>query len=66
MIIIMTMTSFRFQSFQVHRLVVVDRNEVVCGIISLSDILNYLILIPGGMNEELLLKYILNIAFLTL
>lgn len=32
---------------KVHRLVVVDTNDVVCGIISLSDILNYLILAPG-------------------
>lgn len=34
--------------FQVHRLVVVDENDCVIGIISLSDLLQYLVLRPQG------------------
>lgn len=37
--------------FQVHRLVVVDEDEKVIGIISLSDILLYLVLKPCGENN---------------
>ena len=33
---------------KVHRLVVVDDDNKVTGVISLSDILNYLVLRPGG------------------
>ena len=33
---------------QVHRLVIVNDDNKVCGVISLSDILNYLVLRPGG------------------
>jgi 5'-AMP-activated protein kinase regulatory gamma subunit len=33
---------------EVHRLVIVDEGNVVCGMISLSDILNFLVLRPGG------------------
>lgn len=35
-------------NFQVHRLVVVDENDKVIGIISLSDLLMYLVLRPTG------------------
>lgn len=34
--------------FQVHRLVVVDKEEKVIGIISLSDLLVFLVLRPCG------------------
>ncbi|KAF5297712.1 hypothetical protein FQA39_LY12043 [Lamprigera yunnana] len=37
---------------EVHRLVVVDQNEMVIGIISLSDLLLYLVLRPCGENSE--------------
>ena len=33
---------------EVHRLVVVNEDNKVVGVISLSDILNYLVLRPGG------------------
>lgn len=33
---------------EVHRLVVVDAEERVCGVISLSDILSFLVLRPSG------------------
>lgn len=35
--------------FQVHRLVIVDTEDKVIGILSLSDILHYLVLRPSGM-----------------
>jgi 5'-AMP-activated protein kinase, regulatory gamma subunit len=35
---------------QVHRLVIVNDDNKVCGVISLSDILNYLVLRPGGVT----------------
>ena len=38
----------RIVKAEVHRLVIVDEDNVVCGMISLSDILNFLVLIPGG------------------
>ena len=34
---------------EVHRLVVVDEDNKVCGVISLSDILSFLVLRPSGM-----------------
>jgi 5'-AMP-activated protein kinase regulatory gamma subunit len=34
---------------EVHRLVVIDETGRVCGVISLSDILSYLVLRPTGM-----------------
>ena len=34
--------------FQVHRLVVVDGEQKVIGVVSLSDILSYLVLRPAG------------------
>lgn len=33
---------------EVHRLVVVDNDDKVCGVVSLSDILSYLVLRPSG------------------
>ena len=33
---------------EVHRLVVVDEEKKVCGVISLSDILSFLVLRPSG------------------
>lgn len=36
----------------VHRLVVVDEKDRVIGIISLSDILAFLVLLPSGGEEE--------------
>lgn len=41
-----------FISLQVHRLVVVDENEKVIGIISLSDLLLYLVLRPCGEESQ--------------
>ena len=38
----------RIVKAEVHRLVVVDEENRVTGVISLSDILNYLVLRPGG------------------
>ena len=38
----------RIVKAEVHRLVVVDDENKVTGVISLSDILNYLVLRPGG------------------
>ena len=40
----------RIVKAEVHRLVVVDDENKVTGVISLSDILNYLVLRPGGKN----------------
>ena len=37
-----------FFAFQVHRLVVVGDDEKVAGVVSLSDILTYLVLRPVG------------------
>ena len=37
---------------QVHRLVVVNEADSIVGIISLSDILQALILTPAGKNED--------------
>lgn len=36
--------------FQVHRLVVVDENACIVGIVSLSDILQALVLTPAGID----------------
>ena len=33
---------------EVHRLVIVDDDKKVCGVVSLSDILSYLVLRPTG------------------
>lgn len=41
-------TNFSKIYLQVHRLVVVDENDKVIGIISLSDLLMYLVLRPTG------------------
>lgn len=38
----------RIVKAEVHRLVVVNDDNIVTGVISLSDILNYLVLRPGG------------------
>ena len=38
----------RIVKAEVHRLVVVNDENKVVGVISLSDILNYLVLRPGG------------------
>ncbi len=35
---------------EVHRLVIIDADDKVCGVISLSDILSYLVLNPAGTN----------------
>lgn len=37
---------------EVHRIVVVDANKLVVGMISLSDILSYLVLRPVGMEKK--------------
>lgn len=37
---------------QVHRLVVVDENGSIVGIVSLSDILQALVLNPAGINAQ--------------
>jgi 5'-AMP-activated protein kinase regulatory gamma subunit len=37
--------------FQVHRLVVVDKDDSVVGVVSLSDILKYLVLDPAGKDH---------------
>lgn len=37
---------------EVHRLVVVDADKKVLGVVSLSDILAYLVLRPTGKNER--------------
>ena len=34
---------------EVHRLVIIDSEEKVCGVVSLSDILSFLVLRPSGM-----------------
>ena len=34
---------------EVHRLVIIDGEEKVCGVVSLSDILSFLVLRPSGM-----------------
>ena len=33
---------------EVHRLVIIDSEEKVCGVVSLSDILSFLVLRPSG------------------
>lgn len=50
------LTSLSFTLSQVHRLVVVDDHEVVKGIVSLSDILQALVLTNGD-NGKTSLKY---------
>merc|ERR1712241_890368 len=37
---------------EVHRLVVVDEEKKVCGVISLSDILSFLVLRPSGEDNR--------------
>ena len=34
---------------EVHRLVIINKEEKVCGVVSLSDILSFLVLRPSGM-----------------
>ena len=41
---------------EVHRLVIIDEKGKVCGVVSLSDILSFLVLRPSG--KILLLEYI--------
>lgn len=41
-----------FCNLQVHRLVVVDENSSIEGIISLSDILQALVLTPAGIDAQ--------------
>lgn len=38
---------------EVHRLIVVDRNQQVAGIISLSDILKHLVLEPPALENSI-------------
>ena len=48
---------------EVHRLVVVDEDNKVCGVISLSDILSFLVLRPSGMLFLLVtLRYTKEVA----
>ena len=42
----------RIVKAEVHRLVVVNDDNKVVGVISLSDILNYLVLRPGGISKH--------------
>ena len=42
----------RIVKAEVHRLVVVNDDNKVVGVISLSDILNYLVLRPGGESHK--------------
>ena len=35
---------------EVHRLVIIDKDGKVCGVVSLSDILSFLVLRPSGMS----------------
>ena len=42
----------RIVKAEVHRLVVVNDDNKVVGVISLSDILNYLVLRPGGESDK--------------
>ena len=37
---------------EVHRLVIINKEEKVCGVVSLSDILSFLVLRPSGMFLE--------------
>ena len=50
----------RIVKAEVHRLVVVNEDNKVVGVISLSDILNYLVLRPGGNNQLLTCDSILS------
>ena len=47
---------------EVHRLVVVDEDNKVCGVISLSDILSFLVLRPSGMLFHVTLRYTKRVA----
>uniref|UniRef100_A0A8C2KIL4 Protein kinase, AMP-activated, gamma 2 non-catalytic subunit b n=1 Tax=Cyprinus carpio TaxID=7962 RepID=A0A8C2KIL4_CYPCA len=47
----------RIVKAEVHRLVVVDDNSSIEGIISLSDILQALVLTPAGIDESLEIQY---------
>lgn len=51
---------------EVHRLVVVDETDKVIGVISLSDLLMYLVLKPGGklMFASFFLKIVINNNFM--
>lgn len=49
--VLLTAVVFLFGVFcQVHRLVLVDRDDVVRGIVSLSDLLQALVLTPAGID----------------
>ena len=45
---------------EVHRLVVVDEEKKVCGVISLSDILSFLVLRPSGKYYMCVFRVILT------
>ena len=45
---------------EVHRLVVVDEEKKVCGVISLSDILSFLVLRPSGKSYMCVFRVILT------
>lgn len=49
----MQLSFFVFFLSQVHRLVLVDRADVVKGIISLSDLLQAMVLTPAGIDALL-------------
>ena len=50
----------RIVKAEVHRLVVVNDDNKVVGVISLSDILNYLVLRPGGEITQIVQCAFLN------
>ena len=49
---------------EVHRLVVVDEEKKVCGVISLSDILSFLVLRPSGKYYMCVFRVILTFLVL--
>ena len=49
---------------EVHRLVVVDEEKKVCGVISLSDILSFLVLRPSGKYYVCVFRVILTFLVL--
>ena len=58
----------RIVKAEVHRLVVVNDDNKVVGVISLSDILNYLVLRPGGecaIFQSISLKMFFGVIFIS-
>ena len=51
---------------EVHRLVVVDEEKKVCGVISLSDILSFLVLRPSGKYYMCVFRLRVILTFLVL